>query len=171
MPSEPLFNPTPASASDQPLGQIIPFPSANFDSQPEANANFRIYRYTETDASVFDGTVWYPNVPLEMVMPDPTREEVDAKIAASEARTDTKLAKIDGKLDLVIAKIDHVTESNSFLHKEIADSRRAVIANGWIIFAAIIAVIAILVTAGPSLFDLGMKIADKMAAGVSNAPK
>lgn len=104
-------------------------------------------------------------------MPDPTREEMDAKIAASEARTDTKIARLEGKLDLVITKIDHVTESNRFLHKEVADSRRAVIANGWIIFAAIIAVIAILVTAGPAIFELGIKIGDIIKSSGANVPK
>lgn len=33
---------------------------------------------------------------------------IDAKIAASEARTDTKFAKLEGKLDLILNKVDRL---------------------------------------------------------------
>ena len=38
-------------------------------------------------------------------MPEQTREEIDAKFAAVEARTDTKIVRIDGKLELILTKM------------------------------------------------------------------
>ena len=38
-------------------------------------------------------------------MADPTREEIDAKLAAVEARIETRLVGIDGKLDRIVDQI------------------------------------------------------------------
>lgn len=38
-------------------------------------------------------------------MSDPTREEIQAKIDASEARNDTKIARMEGKLDNLVTMI------------------------------------------------------------------
>lgn len=74
-----------------------------------------------------------------------------AEIAAAEARTDTKIVRLEGKLDLVINKID-TADRNA------ADNRRAIIANGWVIFGAMIVFIGIIVTIAPLILDFGFKL-------------
>ena len=71
-----------------------------------------------------------------------------AEIAAAEARTDTKIARLEGKLDLVL-------ESVRSSRDEARDNRRAVIANAWVIFGALIVVIGIIVTVAPAILDFG----------------
>jgi hypothetical protein len=83
-------------------------------------------------------------------MSDPTREEIQAQIAASEARGETKLARLEGKLDLVLQAVQEA-------RSESRDNRRAIIANGWVIFGALIVVTGVLVTVAPVVFDLGFK--------------
>jgi hypothetical protein len=90
-------------------------------------------------------------------MSDPTREEIKAEIAAAEARGDTKIARMEGKLDLVLSKLDHSNEYFTQVRTDIADSRRAGIANAWVIFGALVVVIGILVTVAPVIFDMGFK--------------
>jgi hypothetical protein len=73
-----------------------------------------------------------------------------AEIAAAEARTDTKIVRIEGKIDLVI-------ESVRASREEARDNRRAVIANGWVIFGALVVIVGILYTAAPVILDFGFK--------------
>jgi hypothetical protein len=73
-----------------------------------------------------------------------------AEIAAAEARTDTKIVRLEGKLDLVLEAVKSTRD-------EARDNRRAVIANGWVIFGALVVVIGILVTVAPVIFDMGFK--------------
>lgn len=40
-------------------------------------------------------------------MTAPTREEIDAKLAATEARIETKLTALESKFDLIATKIDY----------------------------------------------------------------
>jgi hypothetical protein len=72
---------------------------------------------------------------------------MDAKIAAAEARTDTKIVRLEGKLDLVISKLDGVKEGQC-----------SVIANIWVVFAALAAIIIGSIAAAPVIFDLGMRL-------------
>jgi hypothetical protein len=90
-------------------------------------------------------------------MATPTREEINAEIAAAEARTDTKIVRLEGKIDLVISKLDAANIINAAIRQEVRDSRRAVIANAWVIFAAMVGIVAIVATVGPMIFDLGMR--------------
>jgi hypothetical protein len=83
-------------------------------------------------------------------MSDPTREEIAAQIRASEAGTETKIARLEGKLDLVL-------ESVRTSRDEARDNRRAVIANGWVIFGALVVVLGIMLTIAPTIFDMGFR--------------
>jgi hypothetical protein len=82
-------------------------------------------------------------------MAEHTREEVDAKIAASEARTDTKIARIEGKLDLVLSKLDSVRDDN-----------RANRANQWIIGFGLAALMIAIVALLPVFFGIGAQVKD-----------
>ena len=71
-----------------------------------------------------------------------TREEIQAKIEASDARTDTKIVRMEGKLDLVLQTLQSTRD-------EARDNRRAIIANAWVIFAALVAIVGILAAVAP----------------------
>jgi hypothetical protein len=85
---------------------------------------------------------------------------VDAKLGRVAAETDTKIARLEGKLDLVLSKIDASNSHYSDLRTDIADSRRATIANVWVVFAAVVALLVGLAAAAPVIFDLGTKHRD-----------
>jgi hypothetical protein len=91
-------------------------------------------------------------------------ELADAKLAAAEARTDTKIARLEGKLDLVLESVRtfraEVLESGNITRSEGRDNRRAVIANQWVIYSAIVVILGIIIAviaAAPVVFDLGSK--------------
>jgi hypothetical protein len=88
-------------------------------------------------------------------------ELVDAKIAAAEARTDTKIVRLEGKMDLVI-------ESLRSSRAEARDNRRAVIGNLWVIFGSIVAILAILVTVAPVIFDMGFRLRETVTKEVQD---
>jgi hypothetical protein len=99
-------------------------------------------------------------------MATPTREEINAEIAAAEARTDTKIVRLEGKIDLVISKLDAANTINAAIRQEVRDSRRAVIANAWVIFAAMVGIVAIVATVGPMIFDLGMRTREAISKDI-----
>lgn len=76
-----------------------------------------------------------------------TREEIDAKIAASEARTDTRLAEMSGKFDLMISKIDS-------LHNDLSRTEKRVENAKWTMVAVVIGA----VLAGAGLLASGVGI-------------
>jgi hypothetical protein len=88
-------------------------------------------------------------------------ELVDAKIAAAEARTDTKIVRLEGKMDLVI-------ESLRSSRAEARDNRRAVIANQWVILGSVVAVLAILATVAPTIFDIGFRLRETVTKEVQD---
>ena len=79
------------------------------------------------------------------------------KIAAAEARTDTKIARLEGKMDLVLTKLDASIAGSESIRREVKDSEKAVRANAWVIFGALVVVIGILYTVAPVILDLGFK--------------
>lgn len=103
-------------------------------------------------------------------MADLTREEIQAKIEASEARTDTKIVRMEGKLDLVLQTLQSTRD-------EARDNRRAIIANAWVIFAALVAIVGILAAVAPVVFDMGSRWRETITKEVQdrvqdlNAPK
>ncbi|HYI39093.1 MAG TPA: hypothetical protein VE053_02115 [Allosphingosinicella sp.] len=75
------------------------------------------------------------------------RALVDAKISASEARTDTKFAKLEGKIDLLVERsTDARTEARS--------TRRTVVGTGLSIAALLVAVF----TLYNNSFTLGSRV-------------
>jgi hypothetical protein len=114
-------------------------------------------------------TAGAPNVPEGTVkMSDPTREEIQAQIAASEARGETKFARLEGKLDLVLSKIDNSNSHYSDLKADIADSRRSTVANVWVVFGTVVALLIGLVAAAPAIFDLGSKFRETITKEVQD---
>ncbi|MCJ2092270.1 hypothetical protein MKK67_07145 [Methylobacterium sp. J-072] len=86
-------------------------------------------------------------------MAGPTREEIDAKIAAAEARGDTKLKGLEGKIDLLIQTLGEVRNDN-----------RSLKTNIWtvcaIIVAAIVGVAGIIAAVVPFAFQTGIQFKD-----------
>ena len=76
-----------------------------------------------------------------------TREEIDAKIAASEARTETRLAEMNGKFDLMLSKMDA-------LHSEVVRTEKRVDSAKWTMIAVFIAA----VFAGAGLLASGIGV-------------
>lgn len=91
-------------------------------------------------------------------MADQTREEVDAKISASEARTETKIARLEGKLDLVLSKLDHVAEDN-----------RSTRANQWVIAFGLAVLIVGVAALFPVFFGMGAQLRDMVRDEVVNS--
>ena len=88
-------------------------------------------------------------------MTNPTREEIQAQIAASEARGETKLARLEGKLDLVLLKLDDVKE----------DGRHT--RNNAILIGVSLALLIIgSIAAAPVIFDLGFKLRETVTKEV-----
>jgi hypothetical protein len=82
------------------------------------------------------------------IMADQTREEIDAKIAAAEARGDTKIARLESKIDLVLTKLDDVTKDYRSLRANIWTA-------GLIIIVVIIAVIIAVAALFSAFFNVG----------------
>ena len=61
------------------------------------------------DSEGYSRPVHLPHVPADEIknMADLTREEIDAKLAATEARIETKLTALESKFDLIATKIDY----------------------------------------------------------------
>lgn len=99
---------------------------------------------SRANAPISNTSILYPPV---KVMPS-IEDVMDAKLEAVEARADTKIARLEGKLDLVLEAVRSSRD-------EARDNRRAVIANSWVIFGALVVVLGIMVTVAPAIFDLG----------------
>ena len=91
-------------------------------------------------------------------MTDISRDEVDAKIALSNAQTDTKFARLEGKLDLVLSKMAEVQEST-----------RATRANQWVIGTALAVLIVALAFGVPTVFGFGLQLRDVVHSEVLNS--
>lgn len=84
--------------------------------------NFKPVRYKIIAVDAGSGEQFAPFSPGELEMSDPTREEFDAKLEATEARLETRLVSIDGKLDRLF---DRVEESVRTSHRTEDASHRA----------------------------------------------
>ena len=96
-------------------------------------------------------------------MSDVSREEIDAKIAASEARTETKITRLEGKLDLVLAKLDSAREDNKQQFASAKDDSRAIRSNQWMIAFGLAAIIVAVVALFPVFFGIGVQLKDIVA--------
>ena len=137
-------------------------------ASPYVYKNFRInslpiYSYVDT----FDDTSETPTEEEGSAkMSVPTREEIQATIAASEARGETKLARFEGKLDLVLTKLDDVKEDGRNIRKEVKEdgrnTRNILITIGVSLALLIIGIVA----AAPVIFDLGSRFRETVTKEV-----
>lgn len=73
-------------------------------------------------------------------MSEPTREEIDAKLAAVEARTETRFTELSGKIDRVADAVTRLTSDvTKELHEVKADNKRT---RETIVVTAILGVVA-----------------------------
>jgi hypothetical protein len=93
-------------------------------------------------------------------MTDRTHEEVSAKIAAAEARTDTKIVRLEGKLDTVTAtivgKLDAVNDKISADHEYNRTTRWVIVS----LVAALALLIVGMATYGDAMFGRGLDVRD-----------
>ena len=95
-----------------------------------------------------------------VAMPEQTREEIDAKFAAVEARTDTKIVRIDGKLELILTKMTDLSAQFKRLNptgREDARSTRNTIWGAGVGLAILIVAVAALF---PVFFGVGTQVRD-----------
>lgn len=114
-------------------------------------------------------------------MSEITREELQARLDTVEAHTDTKIARLEGKLDLVLQAVQSsrqdALETAKISRQEANDNRRWIVGNMWVLFAAVVAVIAIIVTIAPVIFDMGVKWRETITSEINmrlhdtNVPK
>lgn len=97
-------------------------------------------------------------------MSDPTREEIQAQIAASEARGDTKIARFEGKLDLVLAKLDSTNEKMN----DVKDDIRSARANQWVIAFGLAVLIVAVAGLFPVFFGLGSQLRDMVHSEIQS---
>ena len=104
-------------------------------------------------------------------MAAPTREEIDAKLAASEARAETRAVVSDGKLDAVLAKLVSIGEKMD----DVRADNRTTRANLWAVCAIVVAVIigmgAIVITIAPAAFTFGSQVRDMVQKEVAATPQ
>ena len=92
---------------------------------------------------------WNPisNVNPSEMMPDQTREEVDAKIARAKAETSVEITRMEGKIDnlanTISARFDNLTREVDRARNEVKDSRFVTMGT---IVASALGVAAIIVT-------------------------
>jgi Fe2+ transport system protein B len=105
----------------------------------------------------------------ETIMADHTREEIDAKIAAVEARTDTKIARLEGKLDLVLSKLESVGEKITSSEDHRREDGRSIRANQWAIGVGLAVLMVALVALFPVFFGIGTQLRDMVDRAVETA--
>jgi hypothetical protein len=104
-------------------------------------------------------------------MAGPTREEIDAKLAVVEARTETRFVELTGKLDRVADSIATLAHSVSNVRSEVKHESNL---TRWTIVGLVIAALAALwVTQSNMLasFTAGIAAHDAANSGASNTRK
>jgi hypothetical protein len=109
---------------------------------------------------------------------NPTRDEIQDKIAASEARTEARVARLEGRIDTLVAtiggridvlgsKIDALGDKASAAQadsretrSEISESRRWVIGAIIVVGVALAGLIVAMATYGDAMFGRGMNVRD-----------
>ena len=95
----------------------------------------------------------------------PSREEVNAKLEAVEARLDGKLASIESKIDLMFGQLKIVADTSERAEKAAYAAQRSAANTKWNIVIIALAVVAVLLAAW-ALWSQGMElIAGLVAAG------
>jgi hypothetical protein len=141
--------------------------SYNNASNTAAPANVNIERSVEQFAAEAEGRTEQETQALRDVryednpMADSTREIIDDKVAASEARGETKLVRLEGKLDLIMKTIDDLARESK-IDSRATRSNQLVVGFG---LAALIVAIAALF---PVFFGMGDRIHDIVDRAVSD---
>jgi hypothetical protein len=93
------------------------------------------------------------------------RSEIDAKIAASEARMETKIVRLEGKIDALIGLS---TTISSHQDANASSLKTNIWAATAIIVATILGLFAIAATIGPSAFSFGAQMRDLVRSEVQS---
>ena len=102
-------------------------------------------------------------------------ELIDAKIGASEARTDSKFEQLLRHIDLgraeISARLDSMDARMAHIEAQNSATRSNVRANVWgaagFVVASMIAIVALLATVAPYAFDKGQETARAMRSDIA----
>jgi hypothetical protein len=139
----------------------------NNASNTAAPANVNIARSEEQFAAEAQGRTEQDTRALRYVtyedspMSDPTREIINDKVAASEARGETKLVRLEGKLDLIMKTIDDLAGESKLDNRA---TRSNALAIGFGLAALIVAIAALF----PVFFGMGDRIHDLVDKAVTD---
>lgn len=89
-----------------------------------------------------------------------TREEIDAKLAASEARTETRFAEMNGKVDLMLSRMDTLASAVADSRQDSKEEARHTRQTLWAVAAIIVAIVGIATTVWLGGIDVGSKISE-----------
>ncbi len=85
--------------------------------------------------------------PREETVSEPTREEFDAKLMATEERLNGRLIAIDGKLDRLFDRIEVAVQSSERASNYAEDARKAAADTKWNILFTALGVVGVLFAA------------------------
>ena len=121
-------------------------PQLRLVGTPTSNVNFTV----EPDFALEKGKEIYAKV--QMMSDSPSREEVNAKLEAVEARLETRLTSMDGKLDRLLDKITVVGETAK-------EAKTAASTIKWNILITAVATLAALIAVIVALNAVGFQVA------------
>ena len=96
----------------------------------------------------------------KVTMGDITREEMDAKLEAVEARLETRLVSMDAKLDNLLSEIRRVGETAMDAKHAASEAKTAASAIKWNVFFAALGGIGITASLVVAFWAIGWQIAD-----------
>jgi hypothetical protein len=104
-------------------------------------------------------------------MPDPTREEFDAKLATVEARAETRFVELSGKLDRVADSITSLTGAIGTIRTEVKEDNKL---TRWTIIGLVIAGLGVLWLTQANLlasFSAGIALHEAKPTASPSSPK
>lgn len=110
-----------------------------------------------------------PGIDQRRTIDDMSAAEIDAKIAAAEARTDTKFAQLLGRLDVMNQKLTALDKSVSDLRGDNRSLRTLTVGSSIAVFFGIAATVLGALAYGGQLFSTGMNVSGIADAAAERA--
>lgn len=160
-----------SSGGSEGRSNVIDIRSQAQGASPVANANYEASRSAQDIKYLSSVSVGTQGVK----MADHTREEIDAKLAAVEARTETHFVELSGKIDRIADSINNLTSAVTTIKSEVKEEGKF---TRWTICVTIIASMiafasALWVTQGNllSAFQAGLLLKSEQAFPPPSLPR